>query len=51
MSLTIDLWLIVTGAAAGAAAILGARGRSKVLSGAIIGAVVALLLGFARTIF
>ncbi|QHQ34606.1 hypothetical protein [Algicella marina] len=48
MTVTFDFWMPLVGALAGAAAILGARGRSKVLSGALIGAAVAFLAGLAR---
>ncbi len=48
MTLTIDPWALAIGAVAGAAAVYGARGRSRLLSGALIGAVVALAMGFAR---
>jgi hypothetical protein len=48
MTLSIDLWLLLIGAAAGAAAVYGGRGRNRLISGAVIGAVVALVLGFLR---
>ena len=48
MTLTIDLWVLAIGAVAGVAAVYGARGRSRLISGAVIGAVVALVMGFLR---
>ncbi len=48
MTLTLDPWMLAVGAIAGAAAVYGARGRSRLVSGAVIGAVVALVLGLLR---
>lgn len=48
MSLTIDLWLALTGALAGLSAAQFARGRGRLFAAAAIGAAVAVALGFLR---
>ncbi len=48
MSVYIDIWTIVVGALCGAGAIYGARGRNKLISGALIGAAIAFVLGLLR---
>lgn len=48
MSLTIDLWLALTGAVAGLAAVHLAQGRGRFVMAAAIGAVVAVAMGFLR---
>jgi len=48
MTLTIDFWTLAIGAVAGVAAVYGARGRSRLISAAVIGALVALVMGFVR---
>ncbi|WP_157933013.1 hypothetical protein [Roseovarius salinarum] len=45
---TIDLWLLVVGAIAGAGAAIGATGRGRVLKGGVIGAALAVLAGVVR---
>ncbi|MBV0911431.1 hypothetical protein [Anianabacter salinae] len=47
-AVTVSLWVVLVGAVAGAAAVYGARGRNRFVSGAIIGAVVALLMSILR---
>ena len=47
---TVNLWLLAVGAAAGAGAVLTAKGRNRVAKGAVIGAVLAYLLGVLRGI-
>lgn len=47
-TITINLWLLAVGAAAGAAAIIGAKGRNALVKGAVIGAVVAFLMGLLK---
>jgi hypothetical protein len=48
---TINLWTLILGAASGLAAVLGARTGNRLLMGAIIGAVTAAILTFARGYF
>jgi len=48
MTLSIDLWVVLIGAVSGAAAVFGARGRNRLISGAVIGAVIAIVMGFLR---
>lgn len=49
MQVTFDLWLLLTGAASGAAAVLVSRGKGRLFAGAAIGAAVAVAMGFLRT--
>lgn len=48
MTFHIDLWLLLYGALAGGVAVLVAKGRNRVIKGAVIGAVAVLLLDLAR---
>jgi hypothetical protein len=48
MSLTIDLWLALTGALAGLAAVYLAQGKGRLVMAAAIGAMVAVAMGFLR---
>ncbi len=48
MTLSIDLWTLLIGAACGAAAARFARGRNALLKAAAIGAAVAVAMGFLR---
>jgi hypothetical protein len=48
VSLTIDLWLALTGALAGLAAVHLAQGKGRLVMAAAIGAVVAVAMGFLR---
>lgn len=49
--LTINLWTVILGAASGLAAILGARTGNRLVMGALIGAVTAVILTFAKGYF
>lgn len=51
MTITIDLWIVLVGAIAGAAAAWGARGKNKIVKAGVIGAIVALVLVFLRRFF
>lgn len=48
MILSIDLWVVAMGAIAGSFATYAARGRNKLLKAAMIGAVIAVIMGFLR---
>ena len=48
MIVTVNLWLLVVGAAAGVAAVLLSRGRNRLVMAAVIGALVAFGLGLLR---
>ena len=48
MIVTVNLWLLIVGAASGVAAVAVSRGRNRYLFAAIIGAVVAFGLGILR---
>ena len=48
MTVTFDIWLLAGGALAGAIAVAAARGRNRIVKGAVIGAVVVFLLDLAR---
>ncbi|NSX54515.1 hypothetical protein [Parasulfitobacter algicola] len=48
-TITINLWLLFVGAAAGLAAAYAAKGRNRLIKAAVIGAVVAFVIGLART--
>lgn len=45
---TVNLWTLILGAASGAAAVFGARKGNRLVMGAIIGALTAAILTFAR---
>ncbi|WP_168161493.1 hypothetical protein [Oceanicola sp. S124] len=47
-SVTISLWQLLVGAVCGVLAVLGARGSSRLVVGAVIGAAVAVLMDIAR---
>lgn len=47
-SITISVWMLLVGAVAGLAAVYGARGRNRLVQGAAIGAVVALVMSILR---
>jgi len=49
--LTVNLWTLILGAASGLAAVLGARTGNRLVMGALIGAVTAVILTFARGYF
>jgi len=49
--LTINLWTVILGAASGLAAVLGARTGNRLVMGALIGAVTAVILTFAKGYF
>ena len=48
---TINLWTLILGAAAGLAGVMGARFGHKLVMGAVSGAVAAVVLTFARGYF
>jgi hypothetical protein len=48
MVLSIDLWIVLTGAICGVGAAYGARGSNRLLVAAAIGAVIAVVMGFLR---
>lgn len=50
-SVTISLWQLVVGAVCGLLAVLAARGGSRLVIGAIVGAAVAVLMDIARGYF
>jgi hypothetical protein len=50
-SITIDLWILIIGAAAGALAAAVAHGSLRLVIGAVLGAGVALALDVLRTLF
>ncbi|WP_163851042.1 hypothetical protein [Pseudooceanicola aestuarii] len=47
-SLTIDIWTLIVGALAGLVAVIGARGGNRIVIGALLGAVTALVLQILR---
>ncbi|MBD3678117.1 MAG: hypothetical protein HUJ27_06895 [Rhodobacteraceae bacterium] len=47
-SITISIWTLLIGAVAGLFAVLGARGRNRLMQGAAIGAIVALVMSILR---
>ncbi len=51
MTITFDIWLLLIGAGAGVAATALAKGRSRLVKAAVIGAVVAFLIDLARGLF
>ncbi|MEJ6402083.1 hypothetical protein [Yoonia sp. 2307UL14-13] len=50
MTISLDIWLLLGGAFAGAVAVAVARGRNRIAKGAIIGAVIVFLLDIARSL-
>jgi hypothetical protein len=48
MAITIHLWTVLTGALCGLAAAYFARGRNRLVAAAVIGAVIAVVMGFLR---
>lgn len=50
MTFSIDLWIVLTGAIAGAVAAYSARGRNRIVTAAVIGAIIAVVMGFLRTL-
>lgn len=48
MILSIDLWIVLTGALAGAFAAYASRGRNKYIKAAALGAIIAVIMGFLR---
>jgi hypothetical protein len=49
--LTINLWTVIIGAGSGLVAVMGARGRNRLLMGAALGAATAVVLTIARGYF
>ena len=49
--LTINLWTVILGAASGLAAVFGARAGNRLVMGAVIGAITAVILTIARGYF
>ena len=47
-SVTISVWTLLVGAVAGTAAVLGARGRNRLIQAALIGAATALVMSILR---
>ena len=50
MSVYLDLWLVLYGALAGAGAVLLAKGRNRLIKGAVIGAVIVFLASLLRNL-
>ncbi len=48
MAITIYLWTLLTGAACGLGAAYFARGRNRLVMAAVIGAIIAVVMGFLR---
>lgn len=48
MTVTIDYWLLLSGALAGSGAVLLVRGRNRLIKAAVAGAVIVLLVDLAR---
>lgn len=48
MIFSVHLWSLVTGALAGAAAVYFSKGRGKIVKAALVGAIIAVIMGFLR---